>query len=103
MLSENGVDAAGEAARLLGMAAGALRAGRPAEAITPLKAASHLLPGDAAILHDLGLANLESGRVPEAIAALRGAVAIDAEFADAHLRLGIALEASGELSLALEA
>lgn len=103
MLTENGVDAASEAARLLGMAAGSLRAGRPAEAIVPLQAAAHLLPGEAAILHDLGLANLECGRVGEAIGALRGAVAIDAGFADAHLRLGIALEASGELGQALEA
>lgn len=103
MLSENGIDAASEATRLLGMAAASLRAGRPAEAIVPLQAASHLLPGDAAILHDLGLANLESGRLTEAIAALRSAVAIDASFADAHLRLGIALESSGELSPALQA
>ncbi len=103
MLPENGVDAANEAARLLGMAAGSLRAGRPAQAITPLQAAAHLLPGDAAILHDLGLANLECGRIGEAIGALRNAVALDASFGDAHLRLGIALEASGELGPALEA
>lgn len=103
MLPENGVDAATEAARLLGMAAASLRAGRPAQAITPLQAAAHLLPGDAAILHDLGLANLECGRIGEAIGALRNAVALDASFGDAHLRLGIALEASGELGPALEA
>jgi len=103
MLAENGVDAMREAARLLEMAAGSLRAGRPAEAIVPLQAASKLLPGDAAILHDLGLACLECGRLGEAIAALQSAVAIDRSFADAHLRLGIALEASGALAPALEA
>lgn len=103
MLAESGVDAVSEAARLLSMAALSLRARRPGEAIVPLQAAAQLLPGNAAILHDLGLACLECGRIGEAIAALRRAVAIDASFADAHLRLGIALEASGELVPALEA
>ena len=103
MLAENGVNVMNEAARLLGMAAGSLRAGRPAEAIVPLQAVAHLRPGDAAILHDLGLACLECGRLEEAIAALQRAVALDAEFADAHLRLGIALEASGALGPALGA
>ena len=103
MLAENGVDVMSEAARLLGMAAVSLRAGRPAEAIVPLQAASRLLPRDAGLLHDLGLACLESGRLGEAIAALQGAVAIDRNFADAHLRLGIALETSGAPGPALEA
>lgn len=103
MLTENGVNVRNEAAHLLRLAAGSLRARRPAEAIVPLQAVALLRPGDAAILHDLGLACLECGRVGEAIAALQRAVAIDAEFADAQLRLGIALEASGALTLALEA
>jgi tetratricopeptide (TPR) repeat protein len=103
MLAENGVDSLSEAARLLGMAAVSLRAGRPAEAIVPLQAATQLLPGNAAILHDLGLACLECGRLGEAIAALRRAVTIDRHFADAHLRLGIALEAAGAVGPALDA
>ena len=103
MLAENGVNVLSEAARLLEMAAGSLRARRPAEAVVPLQAASRLLPGDAGILHDLGLACLECGRLGEAIAALQSAIAIDRNFADAHLRLGIALEASGAIAPALEA
>ena len=103
MLAESGVDAMSEAARLLAMAAGSLRARRPAEAIVPLQAASQLVPDDAGIFHDLGLACLECGRLADAIAALQRAVAIDPDFADAYLRLGIALEASGALGAALEA
>jgi tetratricopeptide (TPR) repeat protein len=103
MLAENGVNVRNEAVHLLVVAAGLLRAGRPAAAIVPLQAVALLRPGDAAILHDLGLACLESGRVSEAIVALQRAVAIDADFADAQLRLGIALEASGALDSALEA
>lgn len=103
MLAENGVNAKNEAARLLELAAASLRAGRPADAVVPLQAVSHLLPADAGILHDLGLACLECGRLPEAIKALQRAVAIDRNFADAHLRLGIALEVSGALAPALEA
>jgi tetratricopeptide (TPR) repeat protein len=103
MLAENGVNVRNEAAHLLGVAAGLLRARRPAEAIVPLQAVALLRPGDAAIHHDLGLACLECGRVGEAIVALRHAVAINEDFADAQLRLGIALESSGALSLALEA
>jgi tetratricopeptide (TPR) repeat protein len=103
MLAENGVNAKNEAARLLALAAGSLRAGRPADAIVPLQAVSHLRPADAGILHDLGLACLECGRLAEAIKALQRAVAMDRNFADAHLRLGIALEASGALGPALEA
>jgi tetratricopeptide (TPR) repeat protein len=101
--AENGVNAVSEAARLLGMAAGSLRAGRPAEAIVPLQIASQLLPGNAAVLHDLGLACLECNRLGEAIAALQTAIGIDGNFADAHLRLGIAFEASGAFAPALEA
>lgn len=93
MLAENGVNVKNEAAQLLRLAAGLLRARRAAAAIVPLQAVALLRPGDAAILHDLGLACLECGRVGEAVAALQRAVAIDAEFADAHVRLGIALEA----------
>ena len=103
MLAESGVDAMSEVARLLGMAAGFLRAGRPADAIVPLQAVAQLLPDDACILHDLGLACLEAGRLAEAIVALQRAVALNQNFADAHLRLGIAQEASGAIGPALDA
>src|ERR1700675_4335927 len=43
---------------LLNQAAHWLKAGRPSDAIVPLREASRRLPGDAAILHDLGLACL---------------------------------------------
>jgi len=88
---------------MLAVATQLLRAGRPAEAIIPLREAAGWQPGNAAILHDLGLACLECGQVAEAIAALRGSVAANPRFADAHLRLGIALEAAGEAEPALAA
>ncbi len=73
-------------------AARLLEAGRPHEAIAPLRHAAQAQPGDAAILHDLGLACLENDQVTEAIAALQSAVTVHPGFADSHLRLGIALE-----------
>jgi len=90
-----------QAAPLLAIAAQFLRAGRPGEAIGPLREAARRWPGNDAILHDLGLACLESGQIGEAIAALRGSVAANPRFADAHLRLGIALEVSGAPDAAL--
>jgi len=72
-----------------------LRAGRPGDAVVPLREAARWLPGNAAILHDLGLACLECGRIGEAVTALQSSVAVDPGFQDSHLRLGIALEAAG--------
>ena len=88
---------------LLAQAAHFLKAGRPADAIVPLRQAARWLPGNAAVLHDLGLACLECGRVGEAVDALRGSIAADPGFQDSHLRLGIALEAAGSLEGALAA
>jgi tetratricopeptide (TPR) repeat protein len=88
---------------LLNLAAQALRAGRPAEAVPPLRAAAGLRPCDASIQHDLGLALLEIGRVPEAVGALQQAVAVDPRYAGAWFRLGIALEKLGELGPAVQA
>jgi len=90
-------------APLLALATQFLRAGRPADAIAPLRDAARLQPSNAIIHHDLGLACLEVGRVPEAIAALQQAVASDPRYADAHFRLGIALEKLGDLGGALVA
>jgi Flp pilus assembly protein TadD len=92
-----------QAAPLLAVAAQLLRAGRPADAVPPLREAARLAPGNASILHDLGLACLECGLTGEAINALQGAVAAQPRYADAHLRLGIALEAAGALDEALAA
>jgi tetratricopeptide (TPR) repeat protein len=88
-------------APLLARAGQLLQAGRPGEAIVPLREAARAQPGNAAILHDLGLACLECGLIGDAIAALQGAIAANPRFADAHLRLGIALEAAGALEAAL--
>jgi tetratricopeptide (TPR) repeat protein len=88
---------------LLAQATHFLKAGRPADAVVPLRQAARWLPGNAAILHDLGLACLDCGQLSEAIAALRGSLAIDPAFQDSHLRLGIALELAGSMPGALAA
>ncbi len=90
-------------APLLALATEFLRAGRPADAIAPLRDAALLQPANAALQHDLGLACLEVGRVPDAIAALQRAVASNPRYADAHFRLGIALEKLGNIGGAIAA
>src|SRR5580698_6957421 len=92
-----------QVAPLLALATQFLRAGRPADAIAPLRDAARLQPSNAIIQHDLGLACLEVDRVADAIAALQRAVASDPRYADAHFRLGIALEKLGNISGALAA
>jgi tetratricopeptide (TPR) repeat protein len=88
---------------LLGDATKLLKAGRPADAIAPLREAALLQPSNPIILHDLGLACLEVGRVPDAIAALQGAVASNPRYTDAYFRLGIALEKLGNIGGAIVA
>jgi len=88
---------------LLMLATESLRAGRPADAIAPLRDAALLQPSNAIILHDLGLACLEVDRIPDAVAALQRAVAIEPRYTDAHFRLGIALEKLGNIGGALAA
>ena len=92
-----------QVAPLLAEATQLLQAGRPADAVVPLREAARRLPGNAAILHDLGLACLECGRIGEAVTALRSSIAADPSFQDSYLRLGIALEASGAVEEALGA
>src|SRR5262252_10551351 len=92
-----------DVAPLLALATEFLRAGRPADAIAPLRDAALLKPSNAIIHHDLGLACLEVGRAPDAIAALQRAVACDPRYADACFRLGIALEKLGDISSAIVA
>src|SRR5579862_73082 len=92
-----------QVAPLLALATQFLRAGRPSDAIAPLRDAAQLEPSNAAILHDLGLACLEVGRVLDAVAAFERSVANDPRYADAHFRLGIALEKLGNISGALTA
>jgi len=88
---------------LLADATNLLKAGRPADAIAPLRDAALLQPSNPIILHDLGLACLEVGRVPDAIAALQGAVASNPRYTDAYFRLGIALEKLGNIGGAIVA
>jgi tetratricopeptide (TPR) repeat protein len=88
---------------LLALATNFLRAGRPGDAIPPLRGAALLEPSNAVIQHDLGLACLEVGRVPDAIAAFEQAVASNPRYADAYFRLGIALEKQGDMGRAIVA
>jgi tetratricopeptide (TPR) repeat protein len=92
-----------QVAALLALATTFLRAGRPADAIAPLRDAALLQPSDAMIQHDLGLACLEIGRLPDAIAALQRAVATNPRYSDAYFRLGIALEKLGNIGGAIAA
>jgi len=88
---------------LLALATKFLRAGRPADAIAPLRDAALLQPSNPIIQHDLGLACLEVDRVPDAIAALQRAVATNPRYTDAYFRLGIALEKLGNVAGAIAA
>jgi Flp pilus assembly protein TadD len=92
-----------QVAALLALATRFLSAGRPSDAIAPLRDAALLQPSNPIIQHDLGLACLEVGRVPDAVAAMQRAVADDPGYADAHFRLGIALEKLGNIDGALSA
>ncbi len=92
-----------QVAPLLALATKLLGAGRPADAIAPLRDAALLQPSNPVILHDLGLACLEVGRLPDAIAALQGAVASNPRYTDAYFRLGIALEKLGNIGGAIVA
>src|SRR5580658_5864478 len=102
-MSQSPNPVAPQVAPLLALATEFLRAGRPADAIAPLRDAALLQPFNANIQHDLGLACLEVGRVPDAIAALQRAVANNPRFTDAYFRLGIALEKLGNIGGALTA
>ncbi len=92
-----------QVAPLLALAAQSLRAGRPADAIAPLRDAALLQPSNPVIQHDLGLACLEVGRLSEAIAALQRAVDSKPRYGDAWFRLGIALEKLGNIGGAVAA
>jgi tetratricopeptide (TPR) repeat protein len=78
-----------------------LQAGRPADAIVPLRDAALLEPFNPVVQHDLGLACLEVGRIPDAIQAFERAVASNPRYADAYFRLGIALEKLGNIGEAI--
>jgi tetratricopeptide (TPR) repeat protein len=92
-----------QVAPLLALATQLLQAGRPADAIVPLRDAALLQPSNPIIQHDLGLACLEVGCIPDAIEAFERAVASNPRYADAYFRLGIALEKLGNISEAIVA
>jgi tetratricopeptide (TPR) repeat protein len=92
-----------QVAPLLALATKLLKAGRPADAIVPLRDATRLEPFNPIIQHDLGLACLEIGRVPDAIAAFERAVASNSRYTDAYFRLGIALDKLGDIGGAIVA
>src|ERR1700722_4813381 len=92
-----------QVAPLLALATKLLQAGRPADAIVPLRDAALLQPSDPSIQHDLGLACLEVGRIPDALDALQRAVASNPRYADAYFRLGIAFEKLGDIGGAVVA
>jgi tetratricopeptide (TPR) repeat protein len=92
-----------QVATLLALATKFLKAGRPGDAIAPLRDAALLQPSSPTIQHDLGLALLEVGRVPDAIAALQRAIASNPRYADAYFRMGIALEKLGNIGGAIAA
>ena len=92
-----------QVASLLALATELLRAGRIADAVTPLRDAALIEPFNATIQHDLGLACLELGRMTDAIAAFQRAIGIDPRYTDAYFRLGIALEKKGDLRAAIAA
>jgi Flp pilus assembly protein TadD len=92
-----------QVAPLLALATTFLRAGRPADAIAPLRDAALLQPSNPIIQHDLGLACLEVGHLPDAIAALQRAVASNPGYSDAHFHLGLALEKLGNIGGAIVA
>jgi len=101
--SPNSVVPQHQVAPLLALATEFLKAGRPADAIPPLRDAVLLQPSNPIIQHDLGLACLEVGLTRDAIAALQRAVASNPRYIDAHLRLGIAMEKLGNIRGALAA
>ena len=90
-------------APLLALATKLLKAGRPADAIAPLRQAALLQPSNPIIQHDLGLACVEAGQLSDAVAAFQLAVAANPRYADAHFRLGIALEKLGDTGGAIVA
>jgi tetratricopeptide (TPR) repeat protein len=102
-MSKSPIPAAPQMALLLSLATKLLRAGRPSDAIAPLRDAARLEPFNPMVQHDLGLAYLEVGRVTDAISALQRAIASNPRYSDAYFRLGIALEKLGNIGEAIVA
>ena len=80
-----------------------VQAGRPAEALPLLYAATGDAPGDAGLRHDLGQVCLQAGRAVDALEAFRAALVLRPRFALAQLHLGMALQSLGDSAGALAA
>ena len=97
----NRQEASVDAEALCKLGAAMLSAGRPAEAIEPLKRAIELEPHSVSAYNILGQALAGVGRVEAAVQSFRVAVQIDQGYAIAHVNLGIALEQLGRLEEAI--
>lgn len=82
-----------EISHLLGIVL--LQMGRAGEAVAPLQFAARSMPRDPAPFNLLGVACQQSGDLEGAIAAFRKALALDANFTDAHFNFGNALRDAG--------
>lgn len=72
--------------------------GRSAEALSPMRRAAELLPGDVNVYNSLGGILLEQGRLVEAEASLRQVLKIRPDFAAVHNNLGIILKEQGRFA-----
>ena len=84
-------------------AAQAVQAGRPGDAVAPLREAAALRPTDTGIQCELGLACLESGDFTNALACFRQALSLDQSLAGAWVDLGRTYESLGDARSALTA
>ena len=83
------------AQRFLRQGASLLREGKPAAAITALRQATRLDPGDAGSHRTLGQALLRSNRLVEAVASFELAIVLEDEVASSHYHLAVALDRQG--------
>jgi tetratricopeptide (TPR) repeat protein len=98
--AENGARVAaprqtGAAERFRRQGVGLFEAGKLAAAITALRQATRLDPGDAGSHRALGLALLRSNRLVEAAASFELAIVLEEEVAVAHYHLAVALDRQG--------
>jgi len=84
-------------------AARAIRAGRPGDAVAPLREAAALRPADTGIQCELGATWLEIGEFADALACFRQALSLDQSLAAAWVDLGVVYERLGDARSALTA
>jgi len=91
-----------DAALLARFAEALTRAGTPEELVAVYERLALLVPRDTRVLVNLGTALGQAGEFEGAAARFREAIALDPDNADAHYRLGVALEALSRRREALE-